>query len=210
MKNPWSFALSQNWAHLTTLLKVSEIHQLKDSSFLLSPFTLRGSKFSNNPISFFILTFFSSHTHTHKCSFDHPFVSLLYKCICSIPQANRLEASYLRQEYVIMAFTRSLHCHRLKWLWLKRISNHFFLLHFFFFVSACHWISCPIYCSRTLKIQGEVSFNLIGDCFFFHLPVADSLVCHRSMIRLAARHLGVRVCNSVSMQVCVWVCAQVS
>ncbi len=65
-----------------------------------------------------------------------------------------------------MAFTRSRHCHRLKWLWLKRISNHFFSSTFFLFVSACHWISCPIYCSSTLKIQGEVRSNLIGDCFF--------------------------------------------
>jgi len=110
---------------------------------VFSPVTFHSQRkqFFQHPhlIFFFILTFFSS--HTHKCSFHHPFVSWLCKCICSIPPANRLEASYLRQEYVIMAFTRSLHCHRLKWLWLKRISNHFFLLHFFCFCLPLDFLS---------------------------------------------------------------------
>lgn len=110
-----------------------------------------------------------------------------------------------------MVFTRSLHCHRLKWLWLKRISNQgwvfcffFCSVHFFpFSSSACHWISCPIYCSRALKIQGEVSFNLICDCFFFTSPCCW-FPCLPSIG--AACHLGVCACVTGSGCGCVCVC----
>lgn len=108
-----------------------------------------------------------------------------------------------------MAFTRSLHCHRLKWLWLKRISNHFFSSTFFF-VSACHWISCPIYCSKTLKIQGEVSFNLIGDCFFsVSLLLIPWSGIDRCFAWLLVTLLCVCVCVCLMVSVCKCVCVNV-